>query len=196
MIENLIVESRALREIEVLAYDWRRSLMVEDQWAPDLIDILEQKLPGLFPGFEFVCQSDAFLGGANAFTRHPRIFARASVREGVRNWNGRDRFTLAHELGHLFMHPEAPAPRMVLKNRAAPIDDLRKSAEWQANKFATFFLMPEHIVRQFSSAEELAEHCRVSLEAARNRFKEVGHFKPPLSPTFNALLDEWKKKYT
>ncbi len=196
MIENFIVERRSAGEIECLAYDWRRTLDIQDQWAPDLLDILQNKLPNLFPGFEFVPQSSEQLPHAEAFTRHPRIFARTTVIEGARAWNGRDRFTLSHELGHLFMHPDAPSPRMVAGNRAAPIDDFRRSAEWQASKFASFFLLPEYIVRQFSSAEELAKHCKTSYEAASHRFKQVGHFKEPLSPTFVAFLNDWKKKHT
>jgi Zn-dependent peptidase ImmA (M78 family) len=195
MIENHIVRARSSAEIETLACDWRRSLAIEDQWAPNLLEIFNSKLPSLFPGFQLVCQPDEILGTADAFTRHPRIFVRQSVVDQPRNWKGRARFTLCHELGHLLLHPEAPSPRMATRNKPAPIDDFRKSAEWQANKFAAFFLMPEFIVRQFASAEEVSEHCKVSIEAARNRFKEVGHFKPPLSPIFLNFLDEWKKKY-
>jgi Zn-dependent peptidase ImmA (M78 family) len=94
------------------------------------------------------------------------------------------------------MHPETPLPRMVAGNRPAPIKEYNRSAEWQATKFAVFFLMPEHIVRQFASPEELSAHCKVSLETATYRFRDVAHFKPPLPPSVIALMEEWKKKYT
>jgi len=195
MRENSVVTRRTANEIDCLAFDWREAFGVQDCWAPDLINIFERQLPDKLPGFEFVRQADAMLGNAEAFTRHPRIFVRESLYQDVLKWSGRARFTLAHELGHLVMHPEAPLPRMVATNRPAPIDEYNRAGEWQANKFATFFLMPEHIVRQFASPEEMAEHCKVSLEAARHRFKEVGHFKPPLPPSVVALLAEWTKKY-
>jgi Zn-dependent peptidase ImmA (M78 family) len=196
MRENFIVERRTAAEIDCLALEWRETFGVQDKWAPDLVQIFEKQLPDKLPGFEFVRQPDSRLGRAEAFTRHPRIFVRQSLYEQLLQWDGRARLTVAHELGHLVMHPDTPLPRMVLGNRPAPIDEYNRSAEWQATKFAVFFLMPEHIVREFALAEELAEHCKVSLAAAQNRFKEVGHFKPPLTPSFLAFWADWKKKYT
>jgi hypothetical protein len=35
-------------------------------------------------------------------------------------------------------------------------------------------LLPKHIVKQFASAQDLAEGCRVSFQAAEIRFKELG----------------------
>jgi hypothetical protein len=195
MQENFIVPRRTGEEIKALAFDWRHTFGIQDQWAVDLIGVFNQ-LTERLPGFELVRQSDELLGHADAFTRHPRIFVRETVYQGVLNWDGRKRFTLAHELGHLLMHPETPLPRIALGNRPAPVDEYNRSAEWQANKFATYFLMPDHIVRQFASPAELAEHCKVSSPTAGYRFKEVGHFKEPLTETFLAFLEDWKRKYT
>ncbi len=59
----------------------------------------------------------------------------------------RDRFTIAHELGHLFLHLPAilegkkgavmRATRLIDNN-----DDDQKRAEWEANWFAAGLLMP------------------------------------------------------
>jgi Zn-dependent peptidase ImmA (M78 family) len=51
------------------------------------------------------------------------------------------------------------------------------SSEWQANTFAAHFLMPDYIVRQFLSALDLAQCCQVSMQAAQNRFEELGLHK-------------------
>jgi hypothetical protein len=53
-----------------------------------------------------------------------------------------------------------------------------ESAEWQARKFGSLFLMPSHIVIDFTSAREIAECCRVSIQAAEIRFSEVKTIRP------------------
>jgi Zn-dependent peptidase ImmA (M78 family) len=75
------------------------------------------------------------------------------------------------------MHPGAAKLRSDFPPSNA--DELRpfESAEWQANKFASLFLMPLHIVREFTSASQLSESCRVSLQAAQIRFSEFGSAK-------------------
>src|SRR5436305_14586074 len=84
--------------------------------------------------------------------------------------------TLAHELGHLVMHPGA----VKLRSEAAIKSETRafESAEWQAKKFAALFLIPTHIARLFDSPSELAENCQVSAQAARIRFDETSNMRP------------------
>jgi hypothetical protein len=188
MQESFIVPRRTDGEVAGLAYEWRKVLGVEDCWAPDIIALLEKELPERLPGFELVRQSDEMLGRAEAFARHPRIFVRETVYQKALEWDGRSRFTLTHEMGHLFLHPDTPSPRIVSGNRRAPIDEPNRSSEWQANRFAAHFLMPVHVVREFNSFEALAEHCKVSLDAAKRRFREVGHVREPLSPETLAML--------
>ena len=60
----------------------------------------------------------------------------------------RDRFTIAHELGHLFLHfprvkQDSPGGVMVATRRVSQDEDDQKRAEWEANWFAAAFLMPE-----------------------------------------------------
>jgi Zn-dependent peptidase ImmA (M78 family) len=90
--------------------------------------------------------------------------------------------TLAHELGHLLMHGGAHAKaRMAGGNTHAPTAKPYERAEWQANKFASSFLMPTHVVRDFVSAMDLADSCLVSLQAAAIRIEQVGRIlKKPL----------------
>lgn len=56
-------------------------------------------------------------------------------------------FTAAHELGHILMHRES----LGQLHRDRPVDGATKLSrdyiEWAADKFATFFLMPENLVR-------------------------------------------------
>lgn len=83
----------------------------------------------------------------------------------------RNRFTLAHELGHYILHK-------IIADKTVPLKAARMTtaengrAEWEANWFAAGLLMPQ---KQFSAHVEAAQNdivsvarkFRVSLEAAR-----------------------------
>jgi Zn-dependent peptidase ImmA (M78 family) len=59
----------------------------------------------------------------------------------------RDRFTIAHELGHLFLHypivaQQHPGAVMAATRWVDENDKVQQRAEWEANWFAAAFLMP------------------------------------------------------
>lgn len=88
----------------------------------------------------------------------------------------RQRYTIAHELGHFCLH------RYGVKTfedkiffRATPSNQM----EWEANEFAANILMPEDEFRAFvrdgiTSVDELANEFSVSSLALRIRAKELG----------------------
>lgn len=83
----------------------------------------------------------------------------------------RPRFTVMHELGHALL-----GHRRTI-NRAAdyPPPKHFEDSEWQANQFAAEFLMPLEVIRQLhlTSPEEISGHFNVSLQAAKNRVKQL-----------------------
>lgn len=114
----------SLHEIEILARQLRDSWSLGIDPIPVLTDMLEERGVKVF-------QSKAI---------NERFDGMAATVDGIpvivvgRGWPGdRQRFTLAHELGHL-----------VLKGRLAP--DLDEEAA--ANRFAGAFLAPENEVRK------------------------------------------------
>jgi len=82
----------------------------------------------------------------------------------------RQRFTIAHELGHLMLHSLGVSFR----------DDTftGTSAEMEANRFAAAFLMPERLVRAAAEHTQLSEHLaaqfRVSEQAMKIRLSTLG----------------------
>lgn len=90
---------------------------------------------------------------------------RETVYLGACAGNGRDRFTIAHELGHFFLHREVS---LNLAREASPDQTVPAylNPEWQANTFASEFLMPHDLI-QGMSPEEVAQACGTSHEAAR-----------------------------
>lgn len=183
MMEDAFVKALSARDIERLATAWREAFGVSEAWVPDLIDILESKLPQIFPDFTLVVRDDDVMEDAEAYTQSnpPRIVLRESVYRGAASSNARCRMTLAHELGHLVLHKGALNARHTTPTDP-PIMKLYNSAEWQARKFAAYFLMPEHVVRQFGSLQDLAANCVVSHQAAGIRMDEVGHIRPQQPP--------------
>ncbi len=76
----------------------------------------------------------------------------------------RNRFTIAHEIGHIILHKH--------------IKD-SKTLEKEANMFASRMLMPMLLVKELNikSAEELSKLCDVSLESATIRLKRYNLIK-------------------
>lgn len=91
----------------------------------------------------------------------------------------RDRFTIAHELGHYFLHYRAPEHHRI-GERASKFTRLaRDVAETQANVFASNLLMPtDHFKEVFvgggRNIEAVAQHFEVSVPAARVRADYLG----------------------
>ena len=81
----------------------------------------------------------------------------------------RDQFTMAHELGHYFLHHE-PTTDVIRYNRSGA--DL---AEVEANWFAAAFLMPESEFKPFHDepAYRVANHFGVSEAAAKVRARSL-----------------------
>lgn len=90
------------------------------------------------------------------------VYARADAGEG------RDRFTMCHELGHLMLH------RNLALSRVAPDrpPKLYCNSEWQADKFASFLLMPRSLVKGIA-LRDAPEVFGVSFDAARARSHEM-----------------------
>jgi formiminotetrahydrofolate cyclodeaminase/Zn-dependent peptidase ImmA (M78 family) len=70
-------------------------------------------------------------------------------------------FTTAHELGHSLLH------RQQILHRDRPLDgsaqpSLRSGEEWQADKFATYYLMPKKLVKKTFLTLFLSDPFRIS----------------------------------
>lgn len=100
----------------------------------------------------------------------------------------RRRFTIAHELGHLFLHMGYLTNIELWENQDENIYHRMGSSEkeYQANEFAAAFLMPkneylrvmnENVDGNKVNTSKIAEYFNVSVEAASNRGKFLGYLK-------------------
>lgn len=87
----------------------------------------------------------------------------------------RARFTIAHELGHYFLHVKDDHRQIVTSFRRD-----RSARETAANKFAAEFLMPKQLVEKeyaklvIPVSDTLAKKFNVSKLAMRNRLDSLG----------------------
>jgi Zn-dependent peptidase ImmA (M78 family) len=170
------VRRLAREEIEARAYAWRDFFGQREAWVVDMLQILEVALPRLLlPAFTVRVREAEEMPDAEAVTFHsvPAIDFRKDVYDRLHNGGERERFTAAHELGHLLLHTGEARPRAVEPIRSNTIA-ASQSSERQADAFASSFLMPEFIVREFATPTELSSGCRVSLSAANHRMRELG----------------------
>jgi len=195
MTDDFKVDGRSAKEIASTTLAWRDALGVADQWAPNVVRLLELSVPRIIKNFALVVRSDPEMGEAEAYTEFdpPHIAVRGSVYALAQRDEGRSRMTFAHELGHLVMHPGVAKLRKEASYKSTAAIKIFESAEWQARKFASLFLVPDHIAIQFTSAHELAECCKISEQAAKIRFNETAPLRKPralpdcITQTINSL---------
>ena len=135
----------------------------------DVVRFLEQVYQ------KFIIVEDEELPDAYAKTLPTgEIIIRRSVYERACAGSGRDRFTIAHELGHCFLHLD----QISMARAATSADKNYNNSEWQANEFAAQLLMPFSLVKDnyCLSDEELAERFGVSRECAKYRKKKLNDY--------------------
>lgn len=95
------------------------------------------------------------------------IRLREDVYEKAWAGDGRARFTVAHELGHFFLHTNIPMARASPNANVKPF----RRCEPQANQFAAEILMPRYFMRVGDTIGSVMDRHSVSQEAARLRIK-------------------------
>ncbi|ARB44969.1 ImmA/IrrE family metallo-endopeptidase [Alloalcanivorax xenomutans] len=120
-----------------------------------------------FLDFEVV--EDHVLGDEEAVSYPDKSFMRIkeTVYDKAANDDGHCRFTIAHELGHMIMHKgQANFARGTSGDHK-----IFEDSEWQADAFASEFLIDQRLIPQAANEETIVEMFGVSGSAARHRLK-------------------------
>lgn len=165
------VPGRSRRDIRKLAELVRSTLKIEDPHFP-IEKVLEWAVPTIWDDYVFAVKDKATMGPdhGRTFPDEHRIEIRDDVYLRACAGEGRDRFTLAHEFGHLLMHRGVLSLGRTNQEKKEDVPAYADS-EWQANTFAAELLMPVTAVRAATSAYDLAGTCGVSDAAAALRIE-------------------------
>ncbi|MBX5460989.1 MAG: ImmA/IrrE family metallo-endopeptidase [Steroidobacteraceae bacterium] len=146
-----------------------------------VLPFLEWTMPALFENFDWEIvdalpdgdEARAYPDGAPHYPDGPLIQLTQSVYDQAATNNGRNgraRFTILHECGHVLLHQKVSAHRRAC--RGADLQPFENS-EWQAHQFAAELLMP---VASFSEDQEFNAYVTrmgVSREAACRRAMQL-----------------------
>lgn len=137
-----------------------------------IIQVVELLFPKLCEGFELHIRSVSEMGNNHGLTipQHNQIHLREDVYEGAINGLGRDRMTVAHEVGHFILHRNVPLARALGDARTIKA---YCSSEWQANAFGGELLIDSRLVRTSMPADEVARRFGVSLNAAETQLRAL-----------------------
>ena len=144
---------------------------------PNLVELLEER------GVKVFSLSLGAVGGLAARAGHPRRAAVPFIVVNADDWGERQRFTIAHELGHIVLEV-----------------DRRLDGERVAHRFAGAFLMPADAlwleVGKHRSAIALGELLAlkgvfgVSIQALTHRCRDLGIIGPT---TYQHLFDDFSR---
>lgn len=170
---NLYVAPPTSRlNIRNLALILRKIFDLKDEEYFPIAEFLELGLPQIIKSFELeiVLPEEMPYEYGLTFPEKKVIRLREDVYENAISGVGRDRFTVAHEIGHLLLHK--PASLSLARNQFEKKIPAYKNPEWQANTFAAELLAPPHIIRGMS-AKEIALRCGVSVQAAGIQLRNI-----------------------
>lgn len=166
MQSSYIVEARSRYELRQYARQIRRSLGLENQLYFPVINFLEV-MPEFFPEFYFEVVEDhelPFNVHADIDVLNHCMRIKNSVYEGAYDNIGRDRMTIAHEIGHYLTLCVSgfKLQRNFGNQKLRPFED----PEWQAKCFAGELLIPAHLISSMDIFT-ISNKCGVSVDAAR-----------------------------
>ncbi|MBQ7570118.1 MAG: ImmA/IrrE family metallo-endopeptidase [Synergistaceae bacterium] len=132
-----------------------------------IMKFIEHSLPCIFPDFSFeVMPDDEIKPRAFSVPDNHLIVVKNSVYEGACAHVGKDRMTMAHEVGHIFLHAGVP----MAKNYEQTEFKVYEDSEWQADVFAGELLAPIKLIRAMNY-HEIQVECQISEKAAYAQWK-------------------------
>ncbi|MDO4296011.1 MAG: ImmA/IrrE family metallo-endopeptidase [bacterium] len=167
-----IVESKSRLQLRAYAMTVREYLHLKNEKYFPITELLDV-LAVIFDGFSYEIVEDNQLPvGTHADTdvRTGHIRIKESVYDGACNGNGRDRMTIAHELGHFFTL--CFCGFKLERNFSREKVPAYRDPEWQAKCFAGELLIPAHLMKGYS-VDCIVKECGVSYDAAKFQYKYI-----------------------
>lgn len=100
-----------------------------------------------------------------------KIIIQLSIYEALCAGDNHARFTIAHELGHLIMHRNQMA---YARSKVAGSHKIYEDSEWQADVFASHFLIDSRLVTRSMGSDDISRTSGVSLSASEAWLRKNG----------------------
>lgn len=141
----------------------------------NIVAILEFAMPKMYKQFDISIRNQKEMKvDIHAYTdpNTNQIVIREDIYDRARHGEGRDRFTIAHEIGHYILHNSS----LLTLTRVYQNEDIKpyEDVEWQADAFAGELLCPSFAIKNLS-IKETAQKYGVSLQAARTQKKKSSY---------------------
>ncbi|MFC4305819.1 ImmA/IrrE family metallo-endopeptidase [Cohnella boryungensis] len=158
-------------KIRDLAADMRDALGAKDVKEFPVMEFLEHILPQVDPDFIYHIMPIHEMGGhyGLAIPQDHTILLREDVYDGAVKGMPRHRFTVAHEIGHYFLH--TPSRVAFARGSAAKNVPPYLNPEWQANTFAGELLAPPNVIKGMNIFEIMSQ-CKVSRQVAEIQMRD------------------------
>ncbi|MDD4096117.1 MAG: ImmA/IrrE family metallo-endopeptidase [Oscillospiraceae bacterium] len=165
-MDKVSVPPKSKEEIINIAKKFRKTIPLRDGMYFPVVEIIEwlsRDGNSGDIGFDFEVVDDNSLNHYADYNPITRVLkVQQSVYLGACNNNGRDRFTLAHELGHVVLHS---CVNNFAREKTGSCPPAFRNPEWQANTFGSALLIDRDQIGNMSPAE-VANKCGTSLQAA------------------------------
>lgn len=142
----------------------RKHLKIQNKYYIPILNIAENVIWQTDDSFIFqVCEIHEMPSEyANYSPENNTLNVRRDVYEAAYYGNPRHRYTIAHELGHYFMHDDITKFSRCSDSIIIP---KYRDPEWQANVFASAFMMDKKLIRGMTP-KEVASKCGTSIKSA------------------------------
>ena len=162
---------RSRSQIREIADLVRWIVKKEKSFYFDIVRFIEHVLPKIEEDFILRICSEDEMSYCEGLTSPSKgiMNIREDVYYGAIAGNGRDRFTIAHELGHYILHKEESI--CYARNEKEKYQKFR-DPEWQADAFAGELLIPSKLITGLT-VDEVVELCSVSYSAASYQLRKT-----------------------
>lgn len=169
---NYIAQGLSRHTIREYARYIRTLCGLENKVYFPVVEFLELMLPKLISGFclEIVEYSKMPDKEGETIPSLNTVRIREDVYEKAISGDGRARFTILHEVGHLLFHDNGRVALCRVSNNSAV--KAYENPEWQADVFAGEMLMAEHLIKNMN-VEEIAWKCGTSYAAANCQYNQI-----------------------
>lgn len=162
----------SIQSIRDKALQLRQDFDLSESAQFPIVEFVELILPQIMPGFIFLVETKEEMRNSHGLTLPEEncIKIREDVYENAIAGIGRDRFTVAHELGHYLLHQ---VQNIVLARTGNNKIEAFRNPEWQADTFAAELLMPINLIEGTDNKFSISERFGVSYKAAKVRLNKI-----------------------